>query len=146
MKNIRLSPIVILLTLVLFSCNLEQEQTEQHSYLVINAIVNKENKAELHDYLDKTLQVFKANGGKPIGKYKAIQSLGGEGPSWVNWLEEIDNWVDKDQNPDQITVYYIGDDMRPSGSRLLCPYPSISTYDGKGDTRDVSSFICGDQE
>jgi len=75
-----------------------------------------------------------------------LHCFGGEGPSWVNWLEEIDNWVDKDQNPDQITVYYIGDDMRPSGSRLLCPYPSISTYDGKGDTRDVSSFICGDQE
>ena len=83
MKNIRLYPIVLLLTFILFSCNSEQQKTEkgqaeQHSYLVINAIVNKENKAELPDYLDKTLQVFKANGGKPIGKYKAIQRLGGE--------------------------------------------------------------------
>ena len=83
MKNIRVYPIVLLLTFILFSCNSEQQKTEkgqaeQHSYLVINAIVNKENKAELPDYLDKTLQVFKANGGKPIGKYKAIQSLGGE--------------------------------------------------------------------
>ena len=83
MKNIRVYPIVLLLTFILFSCNSEQQKTEkgqaeQHSYLVINAIVNKENKAELTDYLDKTLQVFKANGGKPIGKYKAIQSLGGE--------------------------------------------------------------------
>ena len=78
MKYIRLYPIVLLLTLILFSCNSKQKQTEQHSYLVINAIVNKENKAELPNYLDKTLQVFKANGGKPIGKYKASQSLGGE--------------------------------------------------------------------
>lgn len=83
MKNIRVYPIVLLLTFILFSCNSEQQKTEkgqaeQYSYLVINAIVNKENKAELPEYLDKTLQVFKANGGKPIGKYKAIQSLGGE--------------------------------------------------------------------
>jgi uncharacterized protein (DUF1330 family) len=47
--------------------------------LVINAIVNKENKAELSEYLDKTFQMFKANGGKPVGKYKAVESLGGEG-------------------------------------------------------------------
>ena len=83
MKNIRLFPIVLLLTLIIFSCNSKQHEPEtgqakQHSFLVINAIVNKENKAELIDYLDKTLQVFKANGGNPIGKYKAIQSLGGE--------------------------------------------------------------------
>ena len=75
-----------------------------------------------------------------------LHCFGGEGPSWVNWLEEIDNWVDKDQSLDQITVYYLGDDMRPSGSRLLCPYPLVSIYDGKGDTRDVSSFACGNQE
>ena len=71
---------MLLLTLIKFlSCNSEQQQTEPNSYLVINAIVNKENKAELSEYLDKTMQVFKANGGKPIGKYKAVESLGGEG-------------------------------------------------------------------
>ena len=65
--------------LIFVSCNSKQNQTEQHSYLVINAIINKENKAELAEYLDKTYQVFRANGGKPIGKYKTIENLGGEG-------------------------------------------------------------------
>ena len=79
MKNILLYPIVLLTLLIFLSCNSEQHQTEQRSYLVIIAIINKENKAELSEYLDKTLQVFKANGGKPIGKYKAVESLGGKG-------------------------------------------------------------------
>lgn len=79
MKNTLIYSAALLITLFIYSCNSEQQpQTEQQSYLVINAIVNQENKAELSEYLDKTLQVFKANGGKPVGKYKAIQSLGGE--------------------------------------------------------------------
>ncbi len=78
MKNIILYFVFLFTLLIYSSCNSEEHQTEQQSYLVINAIINKENKSELSEYLDKTLQVFKTNGGKPIGKYKAVGNLGGE--------------------------------------------------------------------
>ena len=98
-KYIRLSPIVLLLTFFLLSCNSElhhtkQDQVEQNSYLVINAIVNKENKAELTEYLTKVLKVFKANGGKPIGKYKAVESLG------------------EDDSPEMIAIIAFPDDQK----------------------------------
>ncbi|MHC4204408.1 MAG: tannase/feruloyl esterase family alpha/beta hydrolase [Planctomycetota bacterium] len=68
--------------------------------------------------------------------------FGGPGPSWVNWLEEIDKWVETGTAPDQVTAYWLDEKLQPAGSRLLCAYPNIAKYDGKGDTRDVSSFSC----
>ena len=70
--------------------------------------------------------------------------FGGPGPSFVNFLTEIDKWVQSGTAPEQITVYWLDEKMQPTGSRILCPYPQVSKYDGKGDTRDASSFGCVD--
>ena len=71
-----------------------------------------------------------------------LHCAGGKGPWFVNWIDEIDNWVKGKQTPEQITVYFIDENFQADGSRLLCPYPSIPQYDGKGDERDVKSFRC----
>ena len=68
--------------------------------------------------------------------------IGGPGPSWINWVDEIDQWLETGQAPQQITTYWIDEQMQPDGSRLACAYPQSLTYDGKGDTRDASSFRC----
>jgi hypothetical protein len=68
--------------------------------------------------------------------------FGGKGPSWVNWLNELDAWVETGMAPDQITVYFVDEKMQPAGSQLLCAYPQTAEYDGKGDPRDMSSFSC----
>ena len=33
--------------------------------------------------------------------------FGGDGPSWVNWIDEIDNWVRGEETPEQVTVYFV---------------------------------------
>ena len=68
--------------------------------------------------------------------------FGGVGPSWVNYLTEIDKWVETGKAPEQLTAYWLDDKYQPTGSRLICPYPQVAKYDGKGDTRDMSSFSC----
>jgi feruloyl esterase len=68
--------------------------------------------------------------------------FGGKGPSWVNYLTEIDKWVETGKAPDQITAYFVDEKMQPTGSRLMCAYPQTAEYDGKGDPREVSSFSC----
>jgi len=68
--------------------------------------------------------------------------FGGPGPSWVNYLTEIDNWVETGKAPDQVTAYWLDENMQPSGSRPVCAYPAVAQYDGEGDTRDASSFAC----
>ena len=72
--------------------------------------------------------------------------FGGPGPSWVNYLTEIDKWVETGKAPEQVVAYWLDEKFQPAGSRLLCAYPKIAKYDGKGDTRDVSSFSCADPE
>ena len=68
--------------------------------------------------------------------------FGGRGPSWVNFLDELDQWVTNDIAPDQITAYWLDEKSQPKGSRLICAYPQIAQYDGQGNTRDVSNFSC----
>ena len=68
--------------------------------------------------------------------------FGGPGPSFTNYLDEIDKWVETGKAPDQTAAYWLDEKLQLSGSRLICAYPKIAKYDGKGDPRDVSSFSC----
>ena len=67
---------------------------------------------------------------------------GGKGPSYVNFLTEIDQWVETGTAPDQVTAYWLDEEFKPSGSRLVCASPQITEYDGQGDPRDAASFSC----
>ena len=68
--------------------------------------------------------------------------FGGPGPWWVNFLTEIDSWVESGTAPDQVTAYWLDQNRQPAGSRPVCAYPGVAKYDGKGDTQDASSFRC----
>ncbi|SDJ63762.1 tannase/feruloyl esterase family alpha/beta hydrolase [Aliiruegeria lutimaris] len=68
--------------------------------------------------------------------------FGGPGPSWVNFLAEIDAWAEKGDAPDQITAYWLDEQAQPVGGRPVCAYPQVAKYDGQGDPRDPSSFSC----
>jgi feruloyl esterase len=68
--------------------------------------------------------------------------FGGPGPSFVNFLTEIDKWFESGKAPEQVTAYWLDENMQPNGSRPVCAYPKVAQYDGKGDTRDASSFSC----
>jgi feruloyl esterase len=72
--------------------------------------------------------------------------FGGPGPSFVNWVDEIDRWVETDQAPDQVTAYWVDNQMQPDGSRLACTYPNVLRYDGVGDPRNATSFSCLGEE
>jgi feruloyl esterase len=68
--------------------------------------------------------------------------FGGPGPSFVNFLTEIDKWFETGKAPEQVTAYWLDEDMQPNGSRTVCAYPEVAKYDSKGDTRDAASFSC----
>ncbi len=67
---------------------------------------------------------------------------GGVGPFVANYLDAIDRWVTKGKVPDELPVYWLDQDRQLAGSRLLCAYPQVAKYDGRNDSRDVSSFSC----
>ncbi|MGP1387847.1 MAG: tannase/feruloyl esterase family alpha/beta hydrolase [Thainema sp.] len=66
----------------------------------------------------------------------------GKGPDWVNFLDELDQWVTTHTAPDEITAYWLDEESEPTGSRRLCAYPQIAQYDGQGNPQDVKSFRC----
>ena len=68
--------------------------------------------------------------------------FGGVGPDWVNFLDEIDKWVETGDAPEQMTAYWLNEKKQPDGSRPVCAYPGYVKYNGTGDTRDASSFTC----
>lgn len=70
----------------------------------------------------------------------------GPGPSFTNYLDEIDKWVESGKAPEQTPAYWLDEKFQPNGSRLICAYPKVAKYDGKGDTRDVSSFSCAERD
>ena len=72
--------------------------------------------------------------------------IGGPGPSFVNFLTEIDQWFETGKAPEQTTAYWLNEKMQPSGSRPVCAYPRIARYDGKGNTRNATSFSCADPQ
>jgi feruloyl esterase len=72
--------------------------------------------------------------------------IGGPGASFVNWVDEIDRWLETGQAPERVTADWISDKMQPEGSRPACAYPNVVAYDGSGDTRDASNFTCGGGE
>ena len=61
------------------------------TFLVITAIVNKQNIAEVPEYLGSVMQIFGQNGGKPVGRYKTINSLVGEESPEMMAVIEFDN-------------------------------------------------------
>ena len=69
---------------------------------------------------------------------------GGVGPDWVNYLDGIDKWVETGEAPDQLTAFWLNDQMQPEGSRPVCAYPKYIKYNGSSSPRDAASFICSD--
>ena len=68
--------------------------------------------------------------------------FGGAGPWWVNYLDEIDTWIETGDAPEQMTAYWLDDQTLPNGSRPVCAYPAYVKYNGTGDARVASSFSC----
>jgi len=67
----------------------------------------------------------------------------GPGPDFTDYLATIDEWVESGNAPEQLPAQFRGPDGRPTDQgRILCAYPKVAKYDGKGDTRDPSSFSC----
>jgi feruloyl esterase len=64
--------------------------------------------------------------------------FGGPGPSWVNYLDEIDRWVETGDAPEQVTAYWLNEQMQPDGSRPVCAYPEYVSCPTTGRaTRDT---------
>ncbi|WP_188166434.1 tannase/feruloyl esterase family alpha/beta hydrolase [Oryzicola mucosus] len=63
---------------------------------------------------------------------------GGAGPDRFDMLTALENWVEKGEAPERIIASKKDSEM----TRPLCPYPTIATYKGSGNTDDAANFDC----
>ena len=83
---------------------------------------------------------------------------GGDGPSVVDMLSEIDNWVETGKKPERIIASRPAAPAKPAAktaptpaptqaqtqamTRPLCPWPQVAVYKGSGSTDDAANFVC----
>jgi hypothetical protein len=79
---------------------------------------------------------------------------GGDGPSMVDMLSELDRWVETGKKPERIIATRPAAPAKPASkmagaapaiesmTRPLCPWPQVAAYKGSGSTNDATSFEC----
>ena len=65
---------------------------------------------------------------------------GGSGPSQVDWLGTLDQWVETGKAPEQLIAS--NQPNQPARTRPLCPHPLVAKYNGSGSTDDARNFSC----
>jgi feruloyl esterase len=83
---------------------------------------------------DKVLETFLLPGVGHCG--------GGPGPSDVDWLDAVTKWVEQGTPPSQQRLVAKKADANTIQDRPVCKYPSYPRYNGSGDPKRASSFVC----
>ena len=70
--------------------------------------------------------------------------FGGAGPSLVNYLTELDDWVSSSKPPEALEATWLRFNAIPYGSRRagLPLSTQIPVFDNTGNTSDAASFSC----
>ena len=66
---------------------------------------------------------------------------GGSGPSAVDMIGAIDQWVETGKAPERL-VASNPPGQQPARTRPLCPYPKVAKYTGSGSTDEEANFRC----
>ncbi|UCF20428.1 MAG: tannase/feruloyl esterase family alpha/beta hydrolase [Gemmatimonadota bacterium] len=91
------------------------------------------------DATDSDLDAFRERGGKLL-MYNGWRDMALTPLGTIEYYEQV---IEREASaPDQVTAYWIDEQMQPDGSRLACAYPNVLEYDGVGDPRDAASFSC----
>jgi feruloyl esterase len=67
--------------------------------------------------------------------------VGGVGAMNVDWLRELEDWVENGKAPDVIVGTHAGRNNEPGFTRPLYPYPAYAKYKGKGDVNRAENFV-----
>jgi len=79
---------------------------------------------------------------------------GGQSTDQFDMLTPLVAWVERGEKPQQVIATARGEgnpggvneelpvSLSATRTRPLCPYPSVATYDGKGNIESANSFVC----
>jgi len=67
---------------------------------------------------------------------------GGDGPSRIDPVSALEQWVEKGTAPDKIIASHATASNQVDRTRPLCPYPQVAQYTGTGNSDDAANFTC----
>jgi len=83
-KSLLICILLIPVSVLISNKAVAQVEVTKRTVLVINAVVDQEHKQELQGYLSQMMQIFKENGGKPLGRYKTLEKIiGSQAPEMI---------------------------------------------------------------
>lgn len=96
---------------------------------------------------DRVVAALKAKNMKADDSYRLFMvpgmghCQGGPGPDKFDMLTALESWVEHGKAPDSIPAAH-ETAGKVDRTRILCPYPMVAKYDGKGPKDQASSFAC----
>lgn len=99
------------------------------------------------DYIESVRQLMGVSQTDRFMRFLASPATGhvmdGPGPSRVDWIAAIDDWVVNNRAPDALRASRIGSDgSTVELQRPVCAYPKYPRYNGVGDPTKAESFTC----
>jgi hypothetical protein len=67
--------------------------------------------------------------------------VGGPGALDVDWIQVLEDWVEKGKAPDVIVGAHAGAPSSPGFTRPLYPFPAYAKYKGRGDVSQAANFV-----
>jgi feruloyl esterase len=64
---------------------------------------------------------------------------GGTGPDDVDWVKQIEGWVENGKAPERVVLSKI-ENGKTVMTRPVYPFPKVTIYGGKGDPTDEKNF------
>jgi tannase/feruloyl esterase len=100
--------------------------------------------AVLDYYTRVTAKIGDENARRAVRLYMVpgmIECNGGPGTDTFDMLGVMRRWVERGEAPSQVPASRV-EHGKVVRTRLLCPYPQVATYLGKGSTDDGKNFVC----
>jgi feruloyl esterase len=96
------------------------------------------------DYFEQVRQVHGPATGDLLRLFMmpgVLHCGGGPGPSTVDTITPLIQWVERGVAPDRLVASRLVDG-KVVRTRPLCPHPSVAKYTGTGSVDDAANFVC----
>ena len=108
-----------------------------------DGLISPQNSIDYYDEVRAALGADRARDSVRLFMAPGVNHCsGGEGPSNIDALSALEDWVENGVTPKRIIA---SKSLEDGGTRTrpLCPYPLVAHYDGTGSTDDAENFECG---
>ena len=106
-----------------------------------DGLIPAQSTVDFHEALVKSIGASHARKGVRLFMAPGMaHCAGGSGPSSIDYLGTIDQWVETGKAPDRLIAS--NPPNQPPRTRPLCPHPKVARYNGVGSVDDEKNFSC----